>query len=149
MKRKSSFLHYLLFLYIINIQPDMSGIQLFPLFFPTSSQCLIQIDYSLYLLKPVTHLCQLGGQQSLLGGENFKISGISMLHEQLCAGNSRLQGRDLTLVKTGLIPGCLILLQSVVHFSTSIEQDLRERQLRFFLLCFSYSKTGYILPFIK
>ncbi|KDS15850.1 hypothetical protein M089_3087 [Bacteroides ovatus str. 3725 D9 iii] len=37
MKRKSAFLHYLLFLHIINIQPDMSVIQLFPLLFPTSS----------------------------------------------------------------------------------------------------------------
>ena len=48
----------------------------------TSTQSLIQADYTLDFRKAVRHLLQLGIQIRLLSGKNLQISRITMLHQK-------------------------------------------------------------------
>ena len=48
---------------------------------PPSTEGLIEVDDTLYFIKAVGYLCQLGRESPLLGSEHFQIGGGAVPHQ--------------------------------------------------------------------
>ena len=75
---------------------------------------MVELDEALYLRHLIRHLCQLGGEQALLSGQDLQIGGGAMLHQEGGAAVGCLQGIDLLCVQLSFLLGGLVLHQCLV-----------------------------------
>ena len=93
----------------------------------SASEGLVEIYYTLDLVKSVGCLGKLGLQKVLLGCEHFQVVGISVLHQELGIPHCGLETDDLLLAKFDALLGCLPHREGVVHLHSSVEKTLTEQ----------------------
>ena len=110
---------------------------------------MVELDEALYLRHLIRHLCQLGGEQALLSGQDLQIGGGAMLHQEGGAAVGCLQGIDLLCVQLSFLLGGLVLHQCLVDLCACLQQRLLELKACLLLLRLGDLQLTRQLPFGK